>query len=66
MNYAVWSFERNKRGITFISLRRKFGFPKTYAQYKLKQLCRNRKLFAPENHKPREYYPLDKRADVIV
>lgn len=65
MSYAAWCFERYKKGITYSDLTRKYGFTKAYAQHRLKGLRAAGMLFAPEKYKPRKYYALDRKADVI-
>jgi hypothetical protein len=62
---AVEVFKSSKKGITFKEVMEGFGISKKRAQRKLKDCCDNmsypsgeRVLFAPEKHKPQQYYPL--------
>jgi hypothetical protein len=67
---AVKIFHNSKKGITFKDIMT-LGVPKKRAQRKLKLCCENgyfpsekKVLFAPEKHRPQQYYPKCLRAEV--
>lgn len=67
---ACEKFNKFKKGITFADLT-KLGLRKRQAQRKLKDCCengrirsKNKVLFAPEKHKPQQYYPKCFKAEI--
>ena len=62
---AVKKYKVNGRGITFQDLISSgFAKHKSQAQNTLKRCLARKILFAPENHKPQQYFPSSLRAEI--
>jgi hypothetical protein len=57
-------FESRKLSTTYVDLREHFGITKKRAQRILKICLTKRLLIAPQNKKPQEYYPYNRRFEV--
>jgi hypothetical protein len=64
-HFAIELFDSSKTGLKVSHLETKFRITKDHARSVAKRYCRNGILFAPENHKPQRYYPVERRPQVI-
>lgn len=61
---AIEVFKNRKKGITFKEMMGRFGVSEMQSQSRLKRCCQSGVLFAPEKHKPQQYYPKCLKAGV--
>ena len=62
--FAISLFDSSKTGITVSLLKKEFHINKEHARRIIKRCCNNDVLFAPENHKPQIYFPVERRPQV--
>src|SRR6266511_2556420 len=64
VSFAEKRFDAAKLSTTYLNLRDNFEIPKKRAQRMLKRALQKQLVFAPQNKKPQEYYPVSRQFEV--